>query len=79
MTKKEDSADKEVLKWIREYSGWWYLICILNEEHMNMETMKILMERLEKEAFYELVFVLRMAHRHEAFMRNLSESMILDF
>lgn len=23
------------LKWINRYSGWWYLICTPNDEHIN--------------------------------------------
>lgn len=59
------------LKWIRQYSGWWYLICTPNDEHMNMSMMKMLIQQLQKDQLYEIIFVLLMVHRNESFMKNI--------
>ena len=48
---KRDKLTIRFLKWIREYSGWWYLICTPDEEQMNISKMKMLIERLAKEQF----------------------------
>ncbi|MBC5580815.1 hypothetical protein H8S23_04795 [Anaerofilum sp. BX8] len=78
---KENSRMKQTvkfLKWIRQYSGWWYLICTPNDKHMNPEMMKMLMERLDKAALYELIFVLIMVHRKEPFADSFIKSVLLD-
>ena len=78
---KENSRMKQTvkfLKWIRQYSGWWYLICTPNDKHMNPEMMKMLIERLDKAALYELIFVLIMVHRKEPFVDSFIKSVLLD-
>lgn len=75
---KRDKQTVDFLKWIKRYSGWWYLICTPNDEHMNMVMMKSLIERLEKEQFYEIVFVLLMVHRNEPFMKNIFDYLSLE-
>ena len=66
------------LKWIRKYSGWWHLICTPGDEHMDLKMMRMLIERLKDEAFYELIFVLITVHREEPFMKGFSDYMMLD-
>lgn len=78
---KESSRMKQTVKflrWIKQYSGWWYLICTPNDEHMNPEMMKMLIERLNKAALYELIFVLIMVHRNEPFVDSFIKYMLLD-
>ena len=75
---KRDRQTIRFLKWIRQYSGWWYLICTPGEEHMNMEMMKMLIERLAKEQFYEIIFVLLTVHRDADFMDNVFKYMLLE-
>lgn len=75
---KRDKQTVDFLKWIKRYSGWWYLICTPNDEHMNMSIMKSLIERLEKEQFYEVIFVLLMVHRNEDFMKNIFNYLLLE-
>ncbi|MCI8869424.1 MAG: hypothetical protein HFF39_02595 [Lawsonibacter sp.] len=66
------------LKWIRNYSGWWYLICTPGQEQMNLEMMKMLIERLYREGFYEIIFVLLMVHRNHPALSHLAEYLFLD-
>lgn len=57
---KDNKRNKEVirfLKWIRRYNGWWYLICNPGDEHMNPDMMKLLITKLAKESFYEMIVV----------------------
>lgn len=61
---KRDKQTIRFLKWIRQYSGWWYLICTPDDEHMTLEMMKMLITRLAKEQFYEIIFVLLTVHRN---------------
>ncbi len=75
---KREKQTVHFLKWINLHSGWWYLICTPNTKHMNMETMKSLIEQLEKEQFYEIIFVLLMVHRHENFVENMFNYLLLD-
>jgi len=78
---KKTERDKQTvhfLKWVRQYSGWWYLICTPNDEHMNMDIMKTLIKHLEKEQLYEIIFVLLMIHRNESFMKNIFDYMLLE-
>lgn len=63
------------LKWIQQYPGWWYLICTPKDEHINPQMMKMLIERLAKEQFYEIMFVLLMVHRDEEFAKSAEQSM----
>lgn len=74
---KRDRQTVHFLKWIKRYSGWWFLICTPNDEHMNIGMMKLLIERLEKEQFYDIIFVLLMVHRNEPFMKNIFEYLLL--
>ena len=37
------------LKWIRKHSGLWYLLCTPGDEHMNLDMMRQLIERLYQE------------------------------
>jgi len=66
------------LKWIRNHSGLWYLICTPNEEHMNMDMLKQLVGRLYQEGFYEMIFVLLMVHRDNPALSHVSEYLLLD-
>jgi len=77
---KISQRDKQMIhffRWIRQYSGWWYLICT-PDEHMNADMMKQLIKRLAKEQLYELIFVLFMVHRKANFMQHISEYMLLE-
>ncbi len=67
------------LSWIRQYSGWWELICTPNAEKMNLQLMRMLIQRLADEELYDLIFVLLNVHRHEPFMKDFRESLLLDF
>jgi len=75
---KRDKHTIRFLKWIRRYPGWWYLICTPNEEHMNPNMMKMLIERLAKERLYEIIFVLLMVHRNADFMDNVFKMLLLE-
>lgn len=66
------------LTWIRQYSGWWYLICTPNDSHMNLQMMKLLLEKLYQEGFYELIFVLLMVHRNDPVMDHVTDYLLLD-
>lgn len=75
--RREDTT--RFLTWIREYTGWWYLICTPGAEEMNLDMMNMLIQRLYKEQFYEMIFVLLMVHRNEKIMENFFKFMCLDF
>ncbi len=75
---KRDKHTIRFLKWIRRYSGWWYLICTPGDEHMNMGMMKMLTQRLAKEQFYEIIFVLLMVHRDTDFMDSVFKYSLLE-
>jgi len=66
------------LKWIRDHSGLWYLICTPNEEHMNLDMMKQLIGQLCQEGFYEIIFVLLTVHRDDPSLSHLPEYLLLD-
>jgi hypothetical protein len=66
------------LKWIRQYSGWWTLICTPDDGHMNLGMMKLLVERLYKEQFYESIFVLLTVHRNADFMDGVFKALLLE-
>ena len=66
------------LKWTREYSGWWYLICTPNNGYMNLKIMRHIISQLEKESLYELIFVLLMVHRDAPYMKNFSDCRMLE-
>lgn len=75
---KRDKHTIRFMKWIRTYPGWWYLICTPGDEHMNPDMMKMLIEQLAKEQFYELIFVLLMVHRNVGFMDSVFKTMLLE-
>ena len=75
---KKDRNTIHFLKWIRQYPGWWYLICTPGEENMNISMMKMLIERLAKEQFYEIIFVLITVHRNAGFMNSVFKHLLLE-
>ncbi len=75
---RRDRHTIRFLKWVRKYPGWWYLICTPNEEHMNISMMKMLIERLSKEQFYEIIFVLLTVHRDADFMNSVFKTLLLE-
>lgn len=66
------------LKWIRDHSGYWYLICTPNEEHMDLDMAKRLLTELYQQGFYEMIFVLLSVHRENPCFAHLSEYLLLD-
>lgn len=54
------------------------MICTPNEEHMSMDMMKMLIERLAKEQFYEIIFVLLTVHRDADFMDGVFKMLLLE-
>ncbi len=76
-TTKRNRQTVRFLKWIDRYPGWWHLICTPDDEHMNVGMMKMLIERLQREKFYEIIFVLLMVHRNESFMKNIDEQILI--
>lgn len=66
------------LKWTRQYGGWWYLICTPNDESMNPQIMKLLIEKLADNSFYEIIFVLIMVHRNEPFVDDFVKAMFTE-
>lgn len=75
---KRDKQTVRFLNWINRYSGWWYLICTPDEEHMDLSMMKMLIERLSKEQFYEIIFVLITVHRNAGFMDSIFKKLLLE-
>lgn len=66
------------LKWIENNPGWWHLICNPNDERISRGLMKVIVEELSKEGFYELIFVLLMVHRKQKFMDGITKLLLLD-
>lgn len=77
-TENRNKQTTRFLKWIQEHRGWWYLICTPEEEHMNLQMMKLLITRLYQEEFYEIIFVLLMVHRNDPIMSHTLEHLLLD-
>lgn len=75
---KRDQQTIRFLKWTKNYSRWWYLICTPNDEHMNPEMMRMLIKHLAKEQLYEMIFVLLMVHRKEQYVKDISSLISLD-
>lgn len=75
---KRDKQTIRLLKWIKQYPGWWYLICTPDDEHMNIKMMNTLIKHLAQEQLYEIIFVLLMVHRKEKYVKDVSSFMLLD-
>lgn len=67
-----------LLKWIQTYPAWWYLICTPDAKEMTRDMACNLIQYLADDGFYEIIFVLLMVHRNAAFMKHLSDYMLLD-
>jgi len=76
--KKRDKQTIRFMEWTRRYPGWWYLICTPGEEHMNIIMMKMLIKRLAKKKFYEIILVLLTVHRDAEFMDAIFKTMLLE-
>lgn len=77
---KRDQQVIRFLKWVRQYPGFWELICTPdNDEYpMDLKKMQMLVEKLRQEGFYELIYVLLTVHRNEPFMEGIMEALLLD-
>ena len=75
---KRDKQTIRLLKWIKQYPGWWYLICTPDDGHMNIKMMNTLIKHLAQEQLYEIIFVLLMVHRKEKYVKDVSSFMLLD-
>lgn len=75
---KRNKQTIRLLKWIKQYPGWWYLICTPNDEHMNIKMMHTLIKHLAQEQLYEIIFVLLMVHRKEKYVKDISSFILLD-
>lgn len=75
---KRDKQTIRLLKWIKQYPGWWQLICTPNDGHMNVKMMRTLIGQLARARLYEIIFVLLMVHREESYVKDLSSTMLLD-
>ncbi|MCL2698948.1 MAG: hypothetical protein FWE68_01410 [Defluviitaleaceae bacterium] len=78
MTNNNERINQTIkfLKWTKKYRGWWQLICEPGNEHMNLEMMRMLINRLAKEAFYETIFVLLEVHKDEPFMKCANDMLL---
>lgn len=54
------------------------MICTPNDEHMNADMMIMLIKRLAKEGFYEIIFVLLMVHREDELLQSANKEMLLE-
>lgn len=75
--RKECIRTLNFLKWVYDYPVWWRAICTPGDKKMDSQTMKQLIEELERESFYEIIFVLLMVHRNEEYVEGLAESMLM--
>lgn len=76
--KKAKKRSRKLLKWIRKYGGYWYLICTPGDGHMNMDIARNIINSLAKNGFYEMIFVFFTVHREEEFVKNMTSYMNLD-
>ena len=72
------SQTLRLLKWIKTYPGWWYLICTPGAKEMTPNMACNLVKRLAEKGFYEIILVLVMVHRDADFIKYIPEYMLLD-
>lgn len=77
--KENRKRNKAALKWIREYSGFWQMICTPDDSDMNITTMRKIIKCLEKNEMYEFIFVLLMVHRDKPYVKSILCTMGLNF
>ena len=78
MSKERTRQTIKFLKWTEKYPGYWQLICSPGDEHMNLDMMRSLIQKLAEKSFYEIIFVLLEVHKDEPFMKSVKESVMLD-
>ncbi len=77
-SRKMKKRSRKLLKWIRKYSGYWYLICTPGDSHMNIVTARNIIKSLAKNRLHELIFVFLTVHRDEEFVKHMLSYMNLD-
>lgn len=77
-SRKEKKRSRKLLKWIKKYSGYWWLICTPGDSHMNMMVARNIIKSLAKNGLYEFIFVFLTVHRDEEFVKNMTAYMNLD-
>lgn len=78
MNKSIDKETVRFLKWTLRNPGLWYLICTPDDKRNTPSNIRTLIEKLAKESFYEVIFVLLMLHRNKKFMESVCFSMLTD-
>jgi len=76
--RKDKKRSRKLLKWIRRYSGYWWLICTPGDSHMNMAVAGNIIKSLAKNGLYEFIFVFLTVHRDEEFVKNMLPFLNLD-
>ena len=76
--RKDKKRSRKLLKWIRRYSGYWWLICTPGDSHMNMMVARNIIKSLAKNGLYELIFVFLTVHRDQEFIKSMLSFMNLD-
>ena len=77
--KENRKRNKAALKWIREYSGFWQMICTPDDAGMDITTMRKIIKCLEKNEMYEFIFVLFTVHRDKPYVKSIMSTMGLNF
>lgn len=72
------SHTHKVLQWIRDYPGWWYLICTPGDERMTLQMFRLLTQKLCQAHLYNLIFVMLMVHREHTALQHLAEYWLMD-
>ena len=73
--KERASQTIKFLKWTRENDARWRLICEPDNEKMNYSVMKLLIEQLTKERFYEIILVLLHVHKDKEYTKKIYQDL----
>ena len=76
--RKYKRRSRKLLKWIKRYSGYWWLICTPGDSHMNMIVARNIIKSLAKNGLHELIFVFLTVHRDQKFIKSMLSYMNLD-
>jgi len=59
------------------HGGLWYLICTPGDDHVDLDMLRHLVEKLHEADLDELIFVLLMVHRDHPALRQIPEYLLL--
>lgn len=79
MDKKQRTQIERIMRWRREYPGFWEIVCNSHkEDHIPLTAYQNMLEAIKKESVNELLFVFIETHKTNITMQGIFHDMFME-